>query len=154
MPDKRKKHLAYLYTRVSTTMQVDGFSLDAQRERLMRAAEYHQLSVVREFSDAGISGKNTTDRPQFTEMLRLIENGNPDGVRYVLVFKLSRFARNAADVLCNLEAMQPAKDLSSIKIQKGLNIRARQRAQKNKPIANIGVPEYGEGGRYAAGRTG
>ena len=35
-----------------------------------------------------------------------------------------------------------------------MSIRARQRAQKNKPIANIGVPEYGKGGRYAAGRTG
>ena len=52
------------------------------------------------------SGKNTTGRPEFTEMIRLIGNGNPDDVRYVLVFKLSRFGRNAADVLSNLQLMQ------------------------------------------------
>ena len=107
MSNKKKMQKCYLYTRVSTQVQaVDGYSLDAQHNRLLQTAEYHQLAVVREFSDKGISGKNTTDRPQITEMLRLIENGNPDGVRYVLVFKLSRFARNAADVLCSLQAMQ------------------------------------------------
>ena len=76
MPGKKQK--CYVYTRVSTqTQAVDGYSLDAQSSRLRQAAEYHQLSIVREFSDAGISGKNTTDRPQFTEMLRLIASGNP-----------------------------------------------------------------------------
>ena len=29
---KKKKTNCYIYTRVSTAMQVDGFSLDAQRE--------------------------------------------------------------------------------------------------------------------------
>ena len=106
MPDRKKKLKCYIYTRVSTSMQVDAYSLDAQRERLLQTAEYYQLSVVREFSDAGFSGKNTTGRPQFTEMMRLIQNGNPDDVRYVLVFKLSRFARNAADVLQNLQIME------------------------------------------------
>lgn len=34
----RKK--CYLYTRVSTTMQVDGFSLDAQKDKLRKYAEF------------------------------------------------------------------------------------------------------------------
>ena len=37
MPDRKKKQQqerCYIYTRVSTMMQVDGYSLDAQRERL------------------------------------------------------------------------------------------------------------------------
>ena len=38
-------------------------------------------------------------------MLEEIENGE-DGVSYVLVFKLSRFGRNAADVLSSLQLMQ------------------------------------------------
>ena len=120
MPGKKKKQKCYIYTRVSTAMQVDGFSLDAQRERLLQAAKYHDLSVVREFSDAGFSGKNTTGRPQFTEMMRLIRNGNPDGVGYVLVFKLSRFARNAADVLLNLEIMESA-DVALISADEGID---------------------------------
>lgn len=80
------------------TMQVDGFSLDAQKEKLKKYADYQDRVVVREFSDEGKSGKNVDGRPQFKEMLELIEAGTDD-IDYVLVFKLSRFGRNAADVL-------------------------------------------------------
>ena len=38
-------------------------------------------------------------------MLRDVESGK-DGVSFVLVFKLSRFGRNAADVLTSLQRMQ------------------------------------------------
>ena len=44
-------------------------------------------------------------RPQFKQMLADIESGK-DNVDYVLVFKLSRFGRNAADVLSSLQKMQ------------------------------------------------
>ncbi len=100
---KAKK--CYIYTRVSTTMQVDGFSLDAQREKLLRYAEYQDMVVSGEYSDAGKSGKNTAGRPDFLRMLSDIENGK-DNVDFVLVFKLSRFGRNAADVLSSLQTMQ------------------------------------------------
>lgn len=101
-----RKPRCYIYTRVSTQMQVEGYSLDAQRDKLLREAKHRDMEVAAEFSDEGKSGKNTTGRPQFTEMLRRIQDGNPDGVSYVLVFKLSRFGRNAADVLSNLQIMQ------------------------------------------------
>ena len=64
------------------------------------------MQVVATFSDEGRSGKNTTGRPQFQEMMRRIQADNADRVNYVLVFKLSRFGRNAADVLNNLQIMQ------------------------------------------------
>ena len=35
---KNKKIKCDIYTRVSTTMQVDGYSLDAQKEKLKRYA--------------------------------------------------------------------------------------------------------------------
>lgn len=101
-----KKKKCYLYLRVSTEIQVEGYSLDAQRERLLSEAAHRDMQVVEEFRDEGKSGKNTTGRPAFTKMMRRIQNGNPDGVDYVLVFKLSRFGRNAADVLSNLQLMQ------------------------------------------------
>lgn len=100
-----KKQRCYIYTRVSTAMQVDGFSLDAQKEKLKKYADYQDMVVVREFSDEGKSGKNVDGRPQFKEMLELIEVGTDD-IDYVLVFKLSRFGRNAADVLSSLQKMQ------------------------------------------------
>ena len=101
-----KKQRCYIYTRVSTSMQVDGYSLDAQRERLKREAAHRDMLVVGEFSDEGKSGKNISGRPEFTEMMRRIENDNTDNIDYVLVFKLSRFGRNADDVLHELRIMQ------------------------------------------------
>lgn len=100
-----KKQRCYIYTRVSTAMQVDGFSLDAQKEKLKKYADYQDMVVVREFSDEGKSGKNVDGRPQFKEMLELIEAGTDD-IDYVLVFKLSRFGRNGRDVLSSLQKMQ------------------------------------------------
>ena len=100
-----KAKRCYIYTRVSTSMQVDGYSLDAQRDKLRKYAEFQDMQIVGEYSDEGKSGKNIEGRPQFLQMLQDIESGK-DGVRYVLVFKLSRFGRNAADVLSSLQTMQ------------------------------------------------
>ena len=102
---KNKKIRCYVYIRVSTTMQVDGYSLDAQREKLRKYAEYQNMEIIQEFSDEGKSGKSVEGRPEFQRMLDNIENGIDD-VQFVLVFKLSRFGRNAADVLSSLQRMQ------------------------------------------------
>lgn len=106
MSNLEKKQNCYLYTRVSTQSQVGGYSLDAQREQLLREAEKRGMAVAAEFSDVGSSGKDAAVRPQFMELMNRIQNGNPDGVAYVLVFKLSRFGRNTADVLNDLQIMQ------------------------------------------------
>ncbi len=100
-----KKKKCYIYTRVSTTMQIDGYSLDAQKEKLKRYAEFQEMEIVGEFSDEGKSGKSVEGRPEFQLMMNKIERME-DGVSYVLVFKLSRFGRNAADVLSSLQIMQ------------------------------------------------
>lgn len=100
-----KKRTCYIYTRVSTSMQVDGYSLDAQRDKLRKYAEFQEMVIAGEYSDEGKSGKSVEGRPDFLRMLRDIEDGK-DNVDYVLVFKLSRFGRNAADVLTSLQKMQ------------------------------------------------
>ena len=86
-------------------MQVDGYSLDAQRDKLRKYADYEDMVVAGEYSDEGFSGKNIQGRPEFQRMLNDIQDGK-DGISYVLVFKLSRFGRNAADVLNSLQLMQ------------------------------------------------
>ena len=53
----KKKEKCYLYIRVSTAMQVDGYSLDAQKDRLVKFAEFQGMEIVREYCDAGKSGK-------------------------------------------------------------------------------------------------
>ena len=99
----RKK--CYIYIRVSTAMQVDGYSLEAQKERLMKFAEFQDMEVVREYCDAGKSGKSITGRPEFQRMLQDVAEAD-EGVSFILVFKLSRFGRNAADVLNSLQYIQ------------------------------------------------
>lgn len=95
----------YTYTRVSTAMQIDGYSLDAQKSRMKAFADYNGYEIVGEYEDAGKSGKSIEGRLQFNQMMEDIKSGK-DGVSYVLVFKLSRFGRNAADVLSTLQVMQ------------------------------------------------
>ena len=101
----RKKLRCYIYTRVSTELQIDGYSLEAQKERLRREAKHRGMQVVGEYSDEGKSGKNIAGRPEFKQMMKDIKSGNDD-VDYVLVFKLSRFGRNAADTLNSLQYME------------------------------------------------
>ena len=86
-------------------MQVDGYSLDAQRDKLRKYADYEEMTIAGEYSDEGFSGKNIKNRPEFQRMMNDIMIGK-DGVDFVLVFKLSRFGRNAADVLNSLQTMQ------------------------------------------------
>ena len=80
----KKNHKCYLYTRVSTAIQVDGYSLDAQKDKLRKYAEYQDMTIVSEFSDEGFSGKNIKGRPEFTRMMEKIESGEDD-VDFVLV---------------------------------------------------------------------
>ena len=101
----KEKIKVYIYTRVSTTMQIDGFSLEAQKTRMKAFCDYNDFEIVGEYEDAGKSGKSIDGRLAFTKMIDDIKLGKDD-VSYVLVFKLSRFGRNAADVLATLQVMQ------------------------------------------------
>lgn len=78
-----KKRRCYIYTRVSTSMQVEGYSLEAQKERLRKYADFQEMVIVGEYSDEGKSGKSIEGRQEFMQMLRDIEEGK-DRVEFVL----------------------------------------------------------------------
>jgi site-specific DNA recombinase len=99
---RRKR--CYIYTRVSTAAQTEGYSLEAQQQRLHQYAEYKELEIAGEYCDAGKSGKSIKGRPEFQRMMEDVES-QKDDISYVLVFKLSRFGRNAADVLKSLQLL-------------------------------------------------
>jgi len=102
---KKKKMKCFIYTRVSTKMQTEGYSLEAQEQKLRQYAKYRDMEVIEPiFKDEGKSGKNIKGRPDFTRMMAEIKDGAD--VDYVLVFKLSRFGRNAADVLNSVQTLQ------------------------------------------------
>ena len=50
MPQKKTK--VYIYTRVSTAMQIDGYSLDAQKARMKAYADFNDYQIVGEYEDA------------------------------------------------------------------------------------------------------
>ncbi|MCD7711647.1 MAG: recombinase family protein [Firmicutes bacterium] len=98
------KKKCYFYTRVSTAAQIEGYSLEAQQETLRQYAEYWEWEVAGEYCDAGKSGKSIKGRPAFQRMLDDIVD-QKDNISFVLVFKLSRFGRNAADVLKSMQTL-------------------------------------------------
>ena len=42
----KEKTKVYIYTRVSTAVQVDGYSLDAQKSRMKAYAEFNDFEIV------------------------------------------------------------------------------------------------------------
>ena len=47
----KEKTKVYIYTRVSTAVQVDGYSLDAQKSRMKAYAEFNDFEIVGEYED-------------------------------------------------------------------------------------------------------
>lgn len=88
------KPLALVYTRVSTTEQVDsGASLDAQSAALTVEAERrgYRVEVLRE---EGRSGKSLAGRPVLTEGLERLARGEAQAL---IAQRLDRISRSVAD---------------------------------------------------------
>jgi|GEM_PF-86738 len=84
-----------LYARVSSDKQDVDLSLAAQLKALREYAAKNGYAVVREFVDEAESGR-TVNRPTFQEMIGLARR-KPAMFEAILVWKLSRFARNRED---------------------------------------------------------
>jgi site-specific DNA recombinase len=100
----RKVKRAAIYTRVSTTMQVeDGSSIDNQIDKLEAFCKYNGYDLDYRFSDPGVSGRKFENRPQFMQMIKLVEKKQID---VVVVYSLSRFGRNLKDTLKWIEYLE------------------------------------------------
>ncbi|MFZ5915522.1 MAG: recombinase family protein [Chloroflexota bacterium] len=93
---------AAIYTRVSSEMQLDGHSLDAQLAVCKRLAQERGWEVMTIYTDQGLSAK-TTERPQFRAMMRGAEIGRFD---VVIVHKLDRLSRSVVDLLTILHDLE------------------------------------------------
>ncbi len=76
------------------------------------------MEIVGVYEDAGKSGKSIEGRPAFKKMLSDIKTGLE--IDYILVYKLSRFGRNAADILNSLEFVQ-SYGINLICIEEGID---------------------------------
>lgn len=71
----KEKIKVYLYTRVSTAMQIDGYSLEAQKTKMKAFWDYNEYEIVGEYEDAGKSGKSIEGRIAFHQMMDDIKSG-------------------------------------------------------------------------------
>ncbi len=86
-----------LYARVSTEGQAEeGFSIEAQLEKMRKNAENDDHQIVGEYIDRGISGKSMSNRPA---LLSMLEDAKNNKFQEVCVWKISRIARNNLDLL-------------------------------------------------------
>src|SRR5690625_568344 len=91
---------AGIYVRVSTREQAEeGYSIQAQLNRLRAFCESQGWSVSGVYADQGESAKDT-NRPQLQQMLKDIENKKID---VVLVYRLDRLTRSVYDLYRLLE---------------------------------------------------
>lgn len=92
---------ALLYLRVSTPHQLrpdigpEGLSVPAQRQGCLHAAERDGLTIVDEYIEPGRSGRTITQRPVLQELLERVRTD--EAVTHVIVYELSRLARNRID---------------------------------------------------------
>jgi DNA invertase Pin-like site-specific DNA recombinase len=92
---------AAIYTRVSTEDQAkEGYSLDAQKERLEAYCEAQGWEISEFYIDEGHSGRNTK-RPEYQRMLE--ERDNWD---ILLVLKMDRIHRNSKNFMIMMEDLE------------------------------------------------
>lgn len=93
------------YIRVSTEQQAEqGVSLEAQQARIAAYCLANGLELVAVYSDAGLSGKKASNRPELQNALEHVcrESG------ILVVYSLSRLARSVADTLAISDRLQRA----------------------------------------------
>lgn len=93
---------AILYIRVSTAKQVkEGDSLEMQENKLRKYAELKGFDEIEVITDAGLSGKND-NREGYQKVMEAIKEKKTNAV---IVYSLSRFARNTMDTLNAINLM-------------------------------------------------
>lgn len=88
-----------LYARCSTDKQ--EYSIQVQVSKLKYYAKLKGYKNIIVLTDKGYSGKNTT-RPAFIRMIEMVKRNE---VEAIIIYSLSRFARNIIDTLKTIEVL-------------------------------------------------
>lgn len=88
--------LVAAYVRVSTQEQkLHGISLDAQKAKLQKYADEHNMKIVEWYVDEGVSGRKLIkNRPELQRMIQDAEKGKFERIIFI---KLDRFFRSVAE---------------------------------------------------------
>jgi DNA invertase Pin-like site-specific DNA recombinase len=94
----------YGYCRVSTVGQIDGLSLEQQRQEIIAYCVRFALPEPQILADEGVSGMKTQERHDYQRLLGLCREGDT-----VVVYDLSRLSRRAKEVLSALDLFRERK---------------------------------------------
>lgn len=111
------KKIKALYVRVSTDIQVEGYSIDAQIDLLksyLKSKEWEDFEI---YTDPGFSGKNLK-RPAIQKLIQDCKDGKIDTV---LVFKLDRISRSQKDTLYLIEEIFNKHNVGFISIRENFD---------------------------------
>lgn len=93
--NSNERKIVAIYTRVSTTDQArEGHSLEEQEKRLRARCISNDYTVYKVYTDAGISGKSTENRPAYQQMIRDMKKGKFNSI---MAFKMDRISRSIID---------------------------------------------------------
>lgn len=113
----KEEPLVALYIRVSTDAQVDGYSIDAQEERLVAYCKAMGWSRYESYIDPGFSGSNL-NRPKMQE---LINDAQAHRIKMVVVFKLDRLSRSQKDTLFLIEDIFLPNDVDFVSLNESID---------------------------------
>jgi site-specific DNA recombinase len=112
------KRYAALYIRVSTDAQFeDGYSVEAQQEKLKAYCKLKDIEHYRFYIDGGWSGSNI-DRPEMKKMITDITMGK---ISAVIVYKLDRLSRSQKDTIFLLEDVFNPNDCDFISLNENFD---------------------------------
>ena len=90
--------LAVIYTRVSSDKQIqDGTGLETQEKICREKAEQDGYTILKVFSDAGISGKSMLNRPGILSLLQFLKTTKEQIT--VIAYDTDRLSRDTGDFI-------------------------------------------------------
>ena len=108
---------AGLYCRVSTDIQMEGYSIDAQQDFLKTYCKMHEIKEYEFYMDGGYSGSNI-NRPDMQRLIDDVEDGKID---VVVVFKLDRLSRSQKDTLYLIEEVFNTNNCGFVSIKENFD---------------------------------
>ena len=105
-----------IYARVSTQEQVEnGNSLEFQIDKLKAYCQLHELKIVGEYVDAGVSGAKF-DRPALNKLKDDVEK-----IDIVLIYKLDRLSRSIKDTMLLIEDIFKPNNIDLISLSENFD---------------------------------
>jgi len=89
------------YLRTSTDKQENG--LESQREMLSSYCKIHGIEIDDYFIDFGFSGKETSKRQKYNDLMDLVKGGK---ITTIITTSLSRWSRNTLDLLNSIDVLK------------------------------------------------